>query len=214
MSRSQQSFVVAGVGCLAVATLMGMFIEMRALRRSVRSLKRAQDRDRLGAQQRFVTVRILPGQDLANEIEAVVMRLKCRAATVISCVGSLKAATLRLANASVPGSCNEVKSRVEKFEIVSLAGTLEFNPALASRPLGFVTRHLHLALADKDGVTWGGHVISNSDTPLVKPLLPVFTTAEVCLLLQPDVVFSRRHCDLSGWPELHVTTCKPAAPVG
>ena len=157
---------------------------------------------------KFVTLRLLPGQDLAAELEKLVLRLRCPAVNVVSCVGSVRAATLRLANADRPETAhNEVVSREEKFEIVSLTGTLEYSDTGDG---GRVTRHLHLALADKSGAVWGGHILScadGTDGTKGKALLPVFTTAEVCLLLQGDAVFSRKHCALSGWPELSIEPC-------
>ena len=192
--------------------IIALAIEVRRLRQSLASLQKTtkQVSNMVDRMPQMVTIRIPPGKDLAQELEALVVRLRWRAATIVSCVGSLSAATLRLANASSsdPAPGNEVKARAEKFEIVSLTGTLEYSPELNDKGVaGMVTRHLHVALADKNGNTWGGHIISNSDERLgspAAPRLPVYTTAEVCLVHHPDVIFTRKHCSLSGWPELAI----------
>jgi hypothetical protein len=54
-----------------------------------------------------VVFRLRPDQDLGVELRAYVQRHKLRACTVVSCVGSLKGATLRLANSDRYG--NEVR---------------------------------------------------------------------------------------------------------
>ena len=35
-------------------------------------------------------------------------------------------------------------------------------------------------------------------------LYPIYTTAEIGLLVDYEVKFSREHCEMSGWPELVV----------
>jgi predicted DNA-binding protein with PD1-like motif len=155
--------VVWGVGAVAaVGVILKLAWDVAWLKFELRSSSRC----------RYLVVRLLPGQDLASELEKAVAAAQCRAVTVVSCVGSLRSATLRLASAEKPGS-NPTKTVEERFEIVSLTGTLEFNPKT-----GAVTRHLHLALADKIGAVWGGHVLSGIDGAAA--LLPIFTTAEVC----------------------------------
>lgn len=214
--NSKSERVLCGIGCVGVAALasaaliFGLYerrrqqaetdtlvAEIATLRRHVASIVPA---NRTQGQLQAVTFRVPPGADLGREIEEIVLRHQWRAVNVVSCVGSLTAATLRLANATVPGD-NEVVTRREKFEIVALTGTLEFCPTTSS-----VTRHLHLALADRKGTVWGGHMLSQTDgvEDGGEHFLPVFTTAEVCLLVQHDAVFTRQPCALSGWPELSV----------
>jgi predicted DNA-binding protein with PD1-like motif len=78
------------------------------------------------------TVRLKPGQDLRDELEALVKTHHIEAGIVLTCVGSLSRATLRLADE------NLTKVWDEKFEIVSLTGTLS--------PEGI---HAHISLSDK-----------------------------------------------------------------
>ena len=149
---------------------------------------------------RAVSFRLLPGEDLAAGVEAAVRRHRLRACHVVSCVGSLTRATLRVAKGR--SDRERIVARAESgFEIVSLTGTAEWDPRS-----DHVTRHLHLSLADDEGKVWGGHVLSKASDGYEadSQLLPVYTTAEVCLLAQEDVVFAREHCARSGWPELVV----------
>jgi predicted DNA-binding protein with PD1-like motif len=88
-----------------------------------------------------------------------------KAALVLTCVGSLRRAALRLANQP------HTTYYDDKFEIVALVGTLS--------PDG---PHLHLALSDGRGVTIGGHLQDGSH---------IYTTAEIVLAELTDLVFSR-----------------------
>ncbi|KAM9551479.1 bifunctional protein GlmU-like [Salvelinus alpinus] len=104
-------------------------------------------------------VRFGPGQELLCSLLAFVEERNLKAPFIITCVGSVTKATLRLANATA-GNTNEVIHLDERFEIVSLVGTLNKEA------------HLHICLADKEGKTVGGHVLGD---------LEVFTTAEVVI---------------------------------
>ncbi|HMV65606.1 MAG TPA: DNA-binding protein [Myxococcota bacterium] len=108
-------------------------------------------------------LRLHPGDDLKDSL--VAWSQGVGAATVLSCVGSLSAASLRLADQPEPVTLDG------PFEIVSLVGTLSPDGA-----------HLHLAVADAEGHALGGHLTSGS---------PVYTTAEVVLGVLPALRFSR-----------------------
>ncbi len=64
------------------------------------------------------TFRLKPSQDLLEEIEQVVMENDIRAGCILSAVGSLKQATLRLANHDA------YNTYTGHFEIVSATGTV------------------------------------------------------------------------------------------
>jgi predicted DNA-binding protein with PD1-like motif len=99
---------------------------------------------------------------------------------VIRCVGSLSRAALRLAG-------NGGGTIIEgPLEIVSLSGTLS--------PHG---PHLHIAIADSIGRVLGGHLLDGCI---------VLTTAEIVLAVMPEVRFSRRRDDATGFAELVITT--------
>jgi predicted DNA-binding protein with PD1-like motif len=73
---------------------------------------------------------------------------------------------------------------------------------LAWDPLGnTVQQHLHLALADKVGAVWGGHALAPSEGVAY---LPIFTTAEVTILVHHDMQFGREADPTTGFDELKV----------
>jgi predicted DNA-binding protein with PD1-like motif len=124
------------------------------------------------------TFRLKSGQDLFNEIEAVVMEKNIEAGCVLSAVGSLTHATLRLAN-------REYFSEYDgHFEIVSMTGTVSIHGS-----------HLHISISDGDGQTIGGHLVSGCK---------IYTTAEMVLGIFEDVVYKREFAEDSGYEELVV----------
>ena len=124
------------------------------------------------------TFRLKPGQDLFEQIEAVVAEKNIEAGCVLSAVGSLTHATLRLAN-------REHFSEYEGyFEIVSMSGTVSIHGS-----------HLHISISDRDGKTIGGHLV---------PGCKIYTTAEMVLGIFDDVVYKREFAEDSGYEELVV----------
>jgi len=125
-----------------------------------------------------IVVRLRPGDDLKLELEALAKRENLEAAAIGSGVGSLEMTALRFANQPSPTVLDGYR------EIVSLVGTLDRRGS-----------HLHLAVSDKNGVTVGGHLLSGSR---------VYTTAELVLLVFPDVRFARERDATYGYEELVV----------
>jgi predicted DNA-binding protein with PD1-like motif len=123
-------------------------------------------------------LRLRPGQDLRVELEKLTRRRGIRAGFILTAVGSLQKASLRLANQNSPTSFED------KFEIVSLVGTLS--------PDG---PHLHLSLADATGRTIGGHLVEGSI---------VYTTAEIVVGELKGVRFTREQDEQTGYKELHI----------
>ena len=124
------------------------------------------------------TFRLSPGQDLFDEIETFVHEKHIEAGCILSAVGSLTHATLRLANRDL---YNEYDGH---FEIVSMTGTVSVHGS-----------HLHIAISDGDGVTTGGHLVSGCK---------IYTTAEMVLAVFEDVVYKREFAVDSGYEELVV----------
>lgn len=125
------------------------------------------------------TFRLKPAQDLFDSIEAFTAEHQIAAGCVLSSVGSLTHATLRLANRS---AYNEYEGH---FEIVSMTGTVSTNGS-----------HIHVAISDGDGVTIGGHLVSGCK---------IYTTAEIVLAVFDDVVYKRELFENdSGYEELVV----------
>jgi predicted DNA-binding protein with PD1-like motif len=122
--------------------------------------------------------RILPGQDLKSELDKKVKENGWKAAGIVTAVGSLNSAKIRFANqpdaTEIPG----------KLEILSLSGTL-----------GPDGNHLHLSVADSTGKTYGGHLMAGC---------PVYTTAEIILVILENYVFKRETDPTYGYKELVV----------
>lgn len=134
------------------------------------------------AQLRIEALRLGPGQDIRKEIEAFVQKENIDAASVISAVGSVSEGALRLANRK------ETTTYKGPLEIVSLSGTM-----------GKDGVHLHMALADGDGKTIGGHVTDGSK---------VYTTLEIVLGIYPQFVFKRVMDRKTGYQELEIVRRK------
>ena len=128
---------------------------------------------------KVVPLRLQPGNDLRQALETWMGEQQEQAGFVISAVGSLSVAQLRLAGAS------EATVIQGELEILSLSGTLSPDGA-----------HLHIAVADRRGTVIGGHLCAGS---LVR------TTAELVIGLLPDWQFSRELDPATGYPELRIT---------
>jgi len=128
-------------------------------------------------------LRLRPGQDLFEELQSLVKAHSIRAAVIVTCVGSLTHVTLRLANQPGPTSWTG------HFEIVSLVGTLS---CLGS--------HVHLSVSNSTGQTIGGHLLPGN---------LIYTTAEICLAILPDVSFERHLDSTYGYEELAVVPAGP-----
>lgn len=127
---------------------------------------------------RSYSLRLKPCEDPKTVLDALIREKKWSAACVICSVGSLTQATLRFADQS------EVTTLRGHFEIVALTGTLSPNGS-----------HLHLAISDERGVTWGGHLKEGSR---------VYTTVEIVLAILDEWEFSRKADGETGFLELFV----------
>ena len=136
--------------------------------------------------------RLTPGQDLKKSLLSYAKGAKLEAGCVVTCVGSLSKVSLRLANADGKRGSNETVSLEERFEIVSLAGTVSRHGC-----------HLHMSLSDYQGNVVGGHVLDGC---------VVYTTAEMVLGECVGHVFTRERDDETGFDELVVTTKLAGAP--
>ncbi|WP_439345324.1 PPC domain-containing DNA-binding protein [Vacuolonema iberomarrocanum] len=125
-----------------------------------------------------IALRLAPNQDLKEELDALVHRHQLNAACILTCVGSLTQATLRLANQP------DGTTYTGHFEILSLTGVM-----------GVQGSHYHMAIADSEGQTLGGHLLEGCR---------IYTTAEIVIGVFPDLMFDRQHCPESGYPELVV----------
>lgn len=123
--------------------------------------------------------RLRPGQDLKKELLFYAQNNHLHAAAVLSCVGSLKKASLRLSGRK------EGSEFHGPFEIVSLTGTVSVDGI-----------HMHMSVSDNEGRVIGGHLMDGCE---------IHTTAEIILLENQDLVFKREHDDGTGYKELVIS---------
>ncbi|HEX7368571.1 MAG TPA: PPC domain-containing DNA-binding protein [Candidatus Saccharimonadales bacterium] len=117
---------------------------------------------------RMIATRLREGQDLKQSIERLVAAMHVSAAAVMSGVGSLHGAVLRMAGAEA--GKQDIRTLDGPFEIVSLVGNL-----------GLGRTHVHMAVSDKNGKVVGGHV---------KEGCIVHTTVELVLAVEDSLTFS------------------------
>ena len=131
---------------------------------------------------RVHALRLTPGTDLKEALRRVIRQHDLGAGCILTCVGSLARARLRM-----PGAVGEedmVRDFGGPMEIVSLAGTL--------CPDGL---HVHMSLSRRDGSCVGGHLVTGCI---------VHTTAELVIGELTDVLFTRPLDPETGYDELHV----------
>jgi uncharacterized protein len=123
-------------------------------------------------------LRLKPHDDLRGALEDFTRTHHLRAGYIITCVGSLDGAKLRLADQK------DATTFSGKFEIVSLVGTLS--------PDG---PHLHISLSDETGKMIGGHLVEGCT---------IRTTGEIVIGEATDLRFSRPLDPQTGFNELQI----------
>lgn len=128
-------------------------------------------------------IRLLPGEDVRDELELWSRQQGIEAAAVTSAVGSLSIALLRHGGRSEG-------TRVEgDLEICSLSGTLSKHGL-----------HLHLSFADANGAMCGGHLLSGCI---------VRTTLELVVQEIGGVRLRRLRDEQTGYDELAPELIRP-----
>jgi len=128
-------------------------------------------------------LRLQPGQDLKRELESFAKSQNLQAGFVITCVGSLRKVAIRPADLQIP------LLRDQKFEIVSLVGTLSPDGA-----------HLHVSLSDSTGHTIGGHLLEGNE---------IYTTAEIVIGEAEALLFRREIDPKTTYKELTINKRNP-----
>lgn len=120
--------------------------------------------------------RLQKGQDLKVEIERYSKKHQIKAGIVVSAVGCLDEAVIRVAGGK------ECKKLEKELEIVSITGTISANGL-----------HIHISVSDEDLCTYGGHL---------KEGCIVNTTAEIVILELEEYEFNREMDEKTGYREL------------
>jgi len=125
----------------------------------------------------YLAVRLTPGTDVREYLEKWCREEKIEAGVILTMVGSLQTASIRMAGKSEP------RVMEGPFEVVSCEGTLSADGI-----------HVHLALSDSDGKVIGGHLSKGST---------VNTTIELVVLnLSDSWRFERNPDPVTGHKEL------------
>lgn len=123
-----------------------------------------------------IATRLTKGMDLKRSLAKIVKDHNIKAGSVASCVGCISTLNLRLAGAE------STLSKCEPFEIVSVMGTLTPEH-----------QHVHISVSDKQGHVWGGHLMEGT---------LIDTTVELIIHSYPDLTFSRKMDESTGYTEL------------
>ncbi len=126
--------------------------------------------------------RLTPGTDLKAGLERLSKAHALTAGFILTCVGSLSHARLRMPGAL--GEAEVFKTFKEPMEIVSLAGTLCVDGV-----------HVHISLSRRDGACIGGHLSLGC---------LVNTTAELVIGEAPHLEFRRPLDPATGCGELSI----------
>lgn len=124
--------------------------------------------------------RLKPDQLLREEIDKYVKTNNIKAGVILTCVGNVKSAVLRMADSVTVKKFSDPGS----YEIVSLVGTVESGNS-----------HLHISISDKDGIVYGGHLKNGT---------VVGVTAEIAIGELDHQIFVREMDKSTGYEELKV----------
>lgn len=131
---------------------------------------------------RSLTFRLRKGELLKEEIERRTVEAGIRAGVLLSIVGGVERAVLRMPQGEDGG--HEIKDLAGPFEIVAGTGTVS--------PDGC---HIHMSVSDRVGTCFGGHL---------KGGCPVVFTAEVVIGILEDATYRRVFDEKTGFEELEV----------
>ena len=129
-----------------------------------------------------ITIRLKQNQCLKEEIEKIAKDKDINAGALLSVVGNLENAKLRM-----PGSEPDnqiVREWDGPFEIVGSTGTVSKSGC-----------HIHIAISDKEGNVTGGHL---------KDGCRIKYTAEIVIGVFDDVIYKREFDEKTGFNELVV----------
>jgi len=122
--------------------------------------------------------RLTQGTDLKNELKAFVKQNSIQAGIILTCVGCLDYAVIRMAGGKT------IKQFPERFEIVSLVGTISQEDS-----------RIHISISDINGNTYGGHIVEGCI---------VGTTAEIVIGELENVIFITELDKNTGYKELQI----------
>ncbi|HXW43668.1 MAG TPA: PPC domain-containing DNA-binding protein [Streptosporangiaceae bacterium] len=126
--------------------------------------------------------RIEDGRDLRLEIERITQQHRITAGSILCGIGGLRKCRIRAAVID-PGAPKYIDPGI--VEIVALQGTLSMHSA-----------HVHIAVSDRTGRTWGGHLSSGCIVRM---------TCELVIMRHDAYTFDRALDARTGYDELVIT---------
>lgn len=123
-------------------------------------------------------LRLKPNQDLQQGLKEFAIAHELQAGFILSGIGSFKQVAIRFADQPTSTILTD------RYELLSLNGTLSVHGL-----------HLHMAIADSQGNTLGGHVT---------PGCIIYTTAEIIIGECEDLIFLRKPDKQTSFLELDI----------
>ena len=139
---------------------------------------------------RIVPLRLLPGTDLMNGIKKVCEDNGVRYGNLISAIGSLRQVTFQVL---VPNE--KTKMGAAYTEPSTIPGPIEIlgiQGIIFETDTGETVLHLHGTFCDKDGKTFGGHIVPGEN--------PILATLDAIIGEIADVKLMRRDNEEVGLP--------------
>jgi predicted DNA-binding protein with PD1-like motif len=143
------------------------------------------------SQANYYAFRLYPGDDLKSSIESFAKLHNLQAGSMVTGMGSLKHLNIRLATNTATKQTSVLEIN-DNYELLSLSGTFAYHSIDGS---DVYDTHLHVAVADINGISFGGHLLYNNI---------VQTTAEIVVMNLPSLIFRREIDELTGYKELVV----------
>ena len=129
-----------------------------------------------------LVLRLGPGADVREALEAIAQGQNISAGVILGAVGSLSRVRLRFAG-------QDGHAELEgKHEVLTLSGMISEAGV-----------HLHMSVADSQGMCKGGHVVYGCE---------VYTTLEIAIAQLPNITFHRALDEETGFLELKVLSNK------
>jgi predicted DNA-binding protein with PD1-like motif len=126
----------------------------------------------------MIVSRMMPGDDLKQKLEDLMVLSEFKSGIIVCMVGSLNNAVLRMSDGNN-------KKFMGLFEIVSALGTISMNGV-----------HVHIAISDSEGMVYGGHLLKGCK---------IHTTAEIAII-ESEINFKRIFDPSTGYKELVIKT--------
>ena len=132
---------------------------------------------------RIVPLRLLPGTDLMNGLRKVCADNGIRHGAILSAIGSLRKLTIQ-----VLAPNEKVKLGAAYTEPQTIPGPIEIlgiQGVIFETETGEVALHLHGIFCDKDGGTFGGHIVAGEN--------PILATLDAVIGEVAGVKLTRRY---------------------